>query len=483
MRILILVAVTLCLAGRASAQTFASTDPGPAAPSAGEADSATVTALAAILRGDYSRAAELLQPLVANWQYADPTAAFFLGLLYENGLGVPLDRTRACALFGRGSEGQGPFTQTAQELTRVHLDMAGPDPVPDCQMVMNWGLRTGFSPARFTLAPEHWVAVDISPRRQSIVAIVGYDGREKESAFVYGPAMGAIYLPTIVSSLPGTREGAASRHFIEVAHWLPEGPSQWRLSWSLAEIAEGEIVEVAKKTLTTIESDVPPFDVSIELRDLVSLQTTESGGVQIVVAGVSDDAREDVPTVAERKETEAETARRKAAESKVNWKRRRDPGRPPSFAYEGADGCGDLVVYGFSAGRAEAIAVRARRTALDLSLAPRTFDLSVPIAELEVVADVYEYPQREWYCSDLRTSEAQPSTWRAVGGTLTIRLAPPNPTRTQSSKAYQTIIQLENGEFLGPDGTTVRAPRPIRLTAIAGQPGHVEEPALLTSAP
>ena len=161
------------------------------------------------------------------------------GLLYENGLGVPLDRSRACALFARATESQGPFMQTAQELTRLHLDMAGPDPVPDCQMLMNWGLRHGFAPARFTLASDHWVAIDISPRKREIVAIVGYRGREKESAFSYGPSMGAIYLPTIYTSLPGPGEGAAARHFVEVSHWLPVGPSQWQLLWSLAEVGDG----------------------------------------------------------------------------------------------------------------------------------------------------------------------------------------------------------------------------------------------------
>ena len=470
------------LPGSAPAQTPGRQAP-DASPSGQSSDTQTTNAaVAAILRGDYARAAELLEQQVANWQYADATAAFFLGLLYENGLGVPLDRSRACALFARGTEGQGPFAQTAQALTSLHLNMNGPDPVPDCQMLMNWGLRHGFAPARFTLAAEHWVAIDISPRKREIVAIVGYQGREKESTFSYGPSMGAIYLPMSYTSLPGRGEGAPARHFIEVSNWLPVGRAQWRLMWSLAEVAEGDIVEVASRELTTIESDIPPIDVTVELRELVDLQLTEAGGVEIVIRNGPEAERENVPTFAERKEIQQDAARRKAADEKVNWKRRRDPGRPPSFAYGEADGCGDLFVYGLSASRAEAIAIRASRRALDLSATTRTFDLSVPDADLEVIADVYEYPQRGPYCSNPSViSGTPPSTWRAVGGTLTIQLAPPGPV--QGSRGYRATIQLDNAEFVGPTGVSVRSPGSIRLTAPAGHYGDIEEPVTLTSTP
>ena len=460
------------LPGSASPQTSGRQAP-DASPSAQSGDTqATTAAVASMLRGDYARAAELLEPQVANWQYADATAAFFLGLLYENGLGVPLDKSRACALFARGSEGPGPFTQSARELTSIHLDMSGPDPVLDCRILMNWGLRHGFAPARFNLASDHWVAIDISPRKRQIVAIVGYRGREKESAFSYGPSMGAVYLPASFTSLPGKGEGAPARHFVEVSHWLPVGPSQWQLLWSLAEVGDGDIVEVANKTLTTVESQVPPFDVTLELRELVDLRLTDAGGIEIVIRN-GPEPPEDVPTFAERKEMREETARRKAADEKVNWKRRRDPARSPSFAYGETDGCGDLFVYGLSPGRAEAIAIRAGRRALDLSVTARTFDLSVPDAELEVLADVYEYPQREWYCSNPSVSDAPPSTWRAVGGTVTIQLAAPSPL--QRSRGYQATIQLDNVEFVSPTGITVRSPGSIRLTAPAGHRGGVDE--------
>ena len=175
--------------------------------------------------------------------------------------------------------------------------------------------------------------------------------------------------------------------------------------------------------------------------------------IEIVIRNGPDATREDVPTFAERKEMREETARRKAADEKVNWKRRRIPARPPSFAYgEPTDaatsssmGCRQAVPKRSPSGRADEPWICRSQ------LARSTFP--IPDAELEVVADVYEYPQRWWYCSDLqRSSDARPSTWRAVGGTLTIQLAP--PSRVQGSRGYQATIQLDNAEFVGPTGVT-----------------------------
>lgn len=472
---LVTSAVVLCAAAVPSAQEPALAIE-PAASRGTDGAQATADAVQAMLRADYTRAAELLEPLVANWQFADPAAAFFLGLLYENGLGVPQDTSRACALFSRGTDGQGPFTHTAEELTRAHLSTA-----PDCQLLMNRGLRQGFAPARFTLAADHWVSIDLSPTKGHVVATVSHGGREKEASFTFGPAMGAIYLPTVYTSLPGATDAAPNRHFIEVAHWLPVSPSRWDLQWSLAEVVGDEVVEVATKGLTSIESGIPPFDLSVELRDLVSVQRTEAGAVEIVLPNGGDSAREGVPTAAERKEVTEAAERRKAADGKVNWKRRRDPHRPPSFAYGDADGCSDLFVFGWSAGRAEAIAVRADRQVLELNDAPRTFDLAVPQAAIEVVAGVYERAQRQWkFCADGGAGDASQESWRAVGGTVTIQLSPQG-VRAGNPQQYRATVQIDNAEFVNGAGQVVRAPQPIRLTAIAGPTGS--EPAAAEATP
>jgi hypothetical protein len=164
----------------------------------------------------------------------------------------------------------------------------------------------------------------------------------------------------------------------------------------------------------------------------------------------------------------------------VNWKRRLDPTRQPSLDYADADGCFDLFVYGWSVGRGEAISVRADRRQLELAAAPRTFDLAIPQPEIEVVAEVYDRPLSQPFCTDVGVSGLQREKWRAIGGTLTIQLAP--GVRARDPQQYRATIQIDNAEFQGPTGATVKAARRIRLSAIAGQPGVVDEPALLTGA-
>ena len=221
-----------------------------------------------------------------------------------------------------------------------------------------------------------------------------------------------------------------------------------------------------------MHSDVPPHDVSVDLRDLVSLRPTDSGGVEFVILSSPDATAEAIPTVAERREIAQEAAKRKTADEKVNWKRRRDPSRPPSFSYDDADGCSDLFVYGWSAGRAEAIAIRADRQLLELTTAPRTFDLAASQAEIEVVADVYERPQRQLrFCYDVSDGSVRQETWRAIAGTMTIQLSPPG-MRAQDPQRYKATVQIDNAEFVNAAGQSVRPQQPIRLTAVAGPKGN-----------
>src|SRR6476659_2738872 len=63
----------------------------------------TADGVDALLRRDYARAAAILKPLAETPWQPDPKAAFFLAMLYENGLGVPPDPLRACAFVLRAS--------------------------------------------------------------------------------------------------------------------------------------------------------------------------------------------------------------------------------------------------------------------------------------------------------------------------------------------------------------------------------------------
>ena len=134
-------------------------------------------------------------------------------------------------------------------------------------------------------------------------------------------------------------------------------------------------------------------------------------------------------------------------------------------------------MYGWTAEQAERIAIRADKDALQLSTAPRTFDLAQPQVDIEVVTDVFQHPHGNGgKCTDAVTQveDEQPQTWRAVAGTLTIQLSRPGIS-AQRPDQYRTSVQIDNAEFLGPSGERVRSPRPIRMTAVTG-PGPASEP-------
>ena len=80
----------------------------PARP--GRAQTSTADAIDAFVRGDYQRAAEILKPVTDRWPgKVDEVATFFMAALYENGLGMPQDVVRACALRFRSEFSQGLF--------------------------------------------------------------------------------------------------------------------------------------------------------------------------------------------------------------------------------------------------------------------------------------------------------------------------------------------------------------------------------------
>jgi hypothetical protein len=445
-----------------------------ASPSAQPSDTqVTAAAIEAIVRGDYARAAELLEPLERlRSGTIDPAAAFFLAALYEDGLGVPQDEVRACALRLRShTDASGPFGRLGYALARAKMTELGLHWSRECEMLSHLGSNHGFTPARFALDLDHWVAIDLSGEKQDLVATVSYRNREKNVALM-GLPKGAVFLPIEYTKLGGGVDGSKPRHFVELAMWVPgEAVSSWSLLWSLGEIVDRDVVAVRTDTLTTVESDAPPADILLQLRELVALRINDAGHAEFEILNGPNATREGIPSSTERRELAEEIAKRKAADEKINWKRRRDPGRTPTFDYVDADGCQDLFVYGWSAGRADAIAIRVDRQLLELTTAPRTFDLGIPQAEIEVVAEVFERPQRQFpFCTDVRDGSVRHETWRAVGGTISVQLSAPG-IRAQDPNQYRATIQIDNAEFMSTTGAVVRSPGTIRLTAVAGSSG------------
>ena len=81
------------------------------------AQTGTADGVAALARGDYQRAAEILKPIAEDLRTNDTAAQFFMAGLYETGRGVRADPLRACALYMRAaSNHDNPFGQEALSL-------------------------------------------------------------------------------------------------------------------------------------------------------------------------------------------------------------------------------------------------------------------------------------------------------------------------------------------------------------------------------
>jgi hypothetical protein len=439
----------------------------------------TVKGVDAFLRGNYTLAAELLRPVVEAWPSgaSDGAATFFLGSLYDSGLGVPQDRVRACALYQRAGTGAGPLAGMARSAGAALRETLNAAEWSDCVMLASVGTGHRFEPALLALADDYWVSIDLrSSPSQEVVGVVSMRGKEKRTTIAMPITSGMVFFPVEFTELQVSGVSPGSRRFVEVAAWVPSEDRNWNLAWTIVEVVGTDLVPVTTRFLSTVAGPVPPDDLSLRLRELVDLRLNDAGEAEWAILG-PDAEHEVIETPAMRRELEQRDQRRKAAAKRTKSNTRRDPDRAPSLAYADADGCGDVLMYGWTAEQAEWIAIRADKDALQLSTTPRTFDLAQSQVDLEVVTDVFQRPQGTWgKCHDTakNVEDEQPQTWRAVAGTVTIQLSRPGIS-AQRPDQYRTSVQIDNAEFMGPSGERVRSPRPIRMTALTG-PAWVSEP-------
>jgi hypothetical protein len=114
-------------------------------PSAATGQSArTEEGVAAFVQGDYARAVEILKPAAERWQMPyDNTAAFFLALMYDNGLGIAADPLKACALLLRTSVWQEKIAPAlifaVQSLVDDFNSRLGPEQLGHCRLLVDLG--------------------------------------------------------------------------------------------------------------------------------------------------------------------------------------------------------------------------------------------------------------------------------------------------------------------------------------------------------
>ena len=251
------------LPGRALAQT--STDDG----------------VRAFVRGDYAAAAKILSPLAEASADADPTAQFFMGLLYASGKGVRMDPMHACTLFAAAATPSNPFMEQASAVAGLMPQMGG-------GALCGRPPAIGPKPATFTIAPDY--TVEIRPYE----LVVHYHGTDKTEPL--GVIPGAVSLPVRYTPLDVKQPAATRRHFVEQFMWWqdPRGGSTWMLGWLLGEIVDGAYVSIAgeRDVASTTEARPP---ASLDLAGVVLLRLNARGEAEWQILGGRSPRSEVIP--------------------------------------------------------------------------------------------------------------------------------------------------------------------------------------------
>jgi hypothetical protein len=431
---------------------------------AASAQSGTADGVAALARGDYQRAVEILKPLAEDWQSQDAASQFFMASMYESGHGVPADPLRACALYARAaSKNQDPFSHQANTLFVASM-ARGQEFNEECQLLATVGFDTGFEPVTFDLGPGHFVEWTLRG------ATVTYEGRTKRQSMLLAEP-GARFLPLQHTELATGPTRSVTRHFVEVSLWSPVRKSghwtgQWDLQWHVFEIVRDEIVPIdTPQPLLTIDGDAPPRADAFDVHNYAVVRVDDGGNSEWAVLKGPHTQKRAIETDAERRETRDVALARDAALKRVDWNRRSDVKRLPAMTVVDSDGCGYFQLVGWTADRDEASVVRVNVRELGLAAQSATFDLSRDSVNISVESYVYDAPQRRSnFCTDVRfRAEVEPEVWRAIAGTISIELSAPGTRSGPRATVTLTNLVLRNSA-----GTTVKVTGPVRLSAIVG---------------
>jgi hypothetical protein len=143
--------------------------------------------------------------------------------------------------------------------------------------------------------------------------------------------------------------------------------------------------------------------------------------------------------------------------------------------YVKSNGCGNIVLYGWTEDRTEAIIVRADRDKLGLHAGVNTVNVAPGRPGLQVQVEIYARTQPslpDYYCNDVRLLEWErpDNTLEATSGTLLITLGEPGPVKAEGKPPfeYEATVIFRDVVFRRSDGTTASPRGPISLKAFVG---------------
>jgi len=234
----------------------------------------------ALLRGDYASAARILRPLAEDNPDADPVAQFFMASLYQSGLGVGLNMSRACGLYFRAAAvPTNPLLMQSLVLAEAIRDVDPRQLSYRCNATAEEGWNDP-RPVIFTLDANHSVTIDQTG------LTIRYRGEAKRANMELG-GPGWVNLPTRYLPVDLAAAVPTRRHFIQFSWWTPDrtsGATIWTLSSVLYEVRGLEIDWVAGEAmLSTAVGPKPPASTDID--GLASVRSNESGETEWIVSG------------------------------------------------------------------------------------------------------------------------------------------------------------------------------------------------------
>jgi hypothetical protein len=227
----------------------------------------------AFVQGDYAAAARILSPLAESSAEPDPTAQFFMGMLYASGKGVAMDPLRACTLFGAAAKPSNPFMEQASAMTALLQQQAGSGGVL-CARTPVIGPQSD----SFVLGPGY--RVEVTPS----AIVVHRNGAEKSEPIRSIP--GTVNLPVRYTPIDVVRPVATRRHFLQQFMWWqnPRGPAIWMLGWILTEVVDGTLVPIAAERNVANSTDPRP-PMSLDLESLARVHLNAQGEAEWQVRG------------------------------------------------------------------------------------------------------------------------------------------------------------------------------------------------------